>query len=1263
MAFSRPLMGLIEAIRDATVKDIQLQQLRSSILSTPAAYPHHAEQDGLLLVHGRILVPNETALRTLLLREFHSSTIGGHAGITRTFRRLAANFHWTGMRREVRRFVSECQVFQRMKSDSLTPAGLLQPLPIPNQVFEDISIDFIVGLPKSNGKEAICVVVDRLTKYAHFFSLPRQFDSELVARILVQGVIKLHGIPRSIVSDRDRIFLSDMWTELARLQGTELCFSSAYHPQTDGQTEALNRCLEMYLRCMAGDDPGKWEQFLSWAEYWYNTAYQSSAGMNPFRALYGRDPPTIMNYLEGNLQQAQQRMKTQADRHRRELQLEVSLRLHREQKLGPRYFGPYRVLQKVGQVAYKLDLPASTHIHSVFHVSQLKPCKGHSDRQITPLPLLQEDLTSDTATANLADKVVLPGGGTVMHAPVTAMPEKNEETQEPRRSSRERKTPNCPVHYQAVPRQNLKIVLIPWYLLKFPTMAVEGSKKSQASASLPPRKINLQKFAESRAAELESLHSTVSARLNNDFRSRRNKRRRTTSFDSQASKKRNRKRQRLIKVDKGTVSGLETEEKKNEPPIPRRVRRRMELKKNPESGFVTSGDGTKRLRTHVWHAKRFTMAKRWGFYLPLGLHGRGRGSRAVLRWFKQGVLLHDASYNIAVQLEGPEDSLVAILEMVLVPSTSVKSDGVSGSVLSGVTYGIAMLHHVGAPYSQPIAPVTYMWHPHRQSKEDDNNNCYRSCFCQLWVWIHASAFSEGYDALKCACQKLMIDRGITINCFSREGQLAKLELIGCKAFQLLQKIVHPVSCIADNSWQLQKCSVEKDSDDFQKEKSFTLENEEHTPSHAILSFTINDPRLLSAKEIADFHEPDSIIDMQEVGASDRDNLTGNLDKNTGLGSLSCPKPEGNEILSDKNLWDASSRIDPPEEESELCMEKHQQRMDFFCLDDPKSGPPRTSNKVQRSRSCPILLLKDNSKDSPIRWSVILPISWARVFWNCLVSKGAHVIGLREKHWIAGEIGLPCFPSDFPECRSYLFLNEIEATASREKAERRPPAVRPFRIPIPSPWNVIHTAFGKLTTRGEHLLLFPQLQNRNSSLVKVMKDKNMMEKGQNGIAQISYSHRLCFVRVHLHAYKEGVFEEGAVICAPSLADISMWTSSTTSIEGGLEMPNSAVGSYFKEQPSGKWELQEPDDPASIEYHRWPVGFVTTGFVRGSKKPTAVAYCEAVLLACLREEQWKEMTAKRRRKEIYVLVRNLRSSAYRLALATIVLEQQEEDLRFL
>ncbi|KAL4303471.1 hypothetical protein GQ457_10G029000 [Hibiscus cannabinus] len=457
MAFSRPLFGILDDIRAANRTDIDIQRIRASLQQGQSEFSEYKEHDGLLLVRGKILVPQETALKSLLLREFHSSLIGGHAGITRTFQRLAANFYWKGMRKEVRQFVTECQVCQRMKSASLSPAGLLQPLPIPNQVFEDISLDFIVGLPKSNGKETIMVVVDRLTKYSHFFALPKHFDSKYVAQIMVQGIVKLHGIPRTIVSDRDRIFVSDMWTEIAKLQGTELCFSSAYHPQTDGQTEALNRCLEMYLRCMAGDDPSKWEQYLAWAEYWYNTAYQTSAGMTPFRALYGREPPTILNYLEGsshnaqvdhdlkerdallrvlkgNLVEAQVRMKNQADKHRRELELEegswafvrlqpyrhLSLRLQKHHKLGPSFFGPYRIIKRIGQVAYKLELPDSTRIHPVFHVSQLKPCKGQPLQQITPLPLMMDDFCLPTSTENLEDKVLLTGGGNVKEQVETA---------------------------------------------------------------------------------------------------------------------------------------------------------------------------------------------------------------------------------------------------------------------------------------------------------------------------------------------------------------------------------------------------------------------------------------------------------------------------------------------------------------------------------------------------------------------------------------------------------------------------------------------------------------------------------------------------------------------------------------------------------------------------------------------------------------------------------------------------------------------------
>ncbi|GMI85390.1 hypothetical protein HRI_002208300 [Hibiscus trionum] len=451
MAISRPLFGVLDDIRMASTQDPHIQAIRQQIRDTNSECFDYADHEGLILFQGRILVPNEVALRSLLLREFHESKLGGHSGINRTYRRLSANFYWQSMRQDVRHYVRNCQICQRMKSESLRPAGLLQPLPIPVQVFEDLALDFIVGLPKSNGKEAILVVVDRLTKYGHFFALPKKFDSKLVAKILVQGIIKLHGIPKSLVSDRDRIFISAVWTEMAKLQGTELCISFAYHPQTDGQTEALNRCLEMYLRCMAYDDPSKWEQYLPWAEYWYNTAYQNSAGMTPFKALYGRDPPAMVDYLEGsakndqvrqelqerneilrllkhNLWQAQVRMKNQADKHRRELELAVgswvyvklqpyrqlSIRLQKQQKLSPRFFGPYQVEQRVGVVAYRLKLPDNARIHPVFHISQLKPCRGQPTQQITPLPLLQDTLPATIAVDNLEDKVHLDKGGNVM---------------------------------------------------------------------------------------------------------------------------------------------------------------------------------------------------------------------------------------------------------------------------------------------------------------------------------------------------------------------------------------------------------------------------------------------------------------------------------------------------------------------------------------------------------------------------------------------------------------------------------------------------------------------------------------------------------------------------------------------------------------------------------------------------------------------------------------------------------------------------------
>lgn len=160
----------------------------------------------------------------------------------------------------------QCDVCQRNKYETVAAPGLLQPLPIPTKLWSDISMDFIEGLPSSSYKTVIYVVVDRLSKYAHFISLTHPYTATAVAQAFLDNVFKLHGMPLSIVSDRDPVFTSKLWKELFRLQSTSLCMGSSYHPQTDGQTEVVNRCVEGYLRCVAGDRPTVWTKWLSLAE-------------------------------------------------------------------------------------------------------------------------------------------------------------------------------------------------------------------------------------------------------------------------------------------------------------------------------------------------------------------------------------------------------------------------------------------------------------------------------------------------------------------------------------------------------------------------------------------------------------------------------------------------------------------------------------------------------------------------------------------------------------------------------------------------------------------------------------------------------------------------------------------------------------------------------------------------------------------------------------------------------------------------------------
>lgn len=243
------------------------------------------------------------------------------------------------MKKQIKTWVQTCQVCLQAKPERIKYPGLLEPLSVPFKPWQHIALDFVEGLPQSGKYNCLLVVVDRFSRYGHFIPLSHPYTAAKIAKLLVDNIFKAHSLPESIVSDRDPVFASKFWQEFFRAVGTELRMSTSYHAKTDGSTERLNQCIETYLRCFVHAYPKRWSNWISLAEYWYNTSHHSALQNSPFVVLYGHeprhwgiDPPdvcTVSNLetwlaerrvvhdlLRQQLLRAQQIMKKQADKNR-----------------------------------------------------------------------------------------------------------------------------------------------------------------------------------------------------------------------------------------------------------------------------------------------------------------------------------------------------------------------------------------------------------------------------------------------------------------------------------------------------------------------------------------------------------------------------------------------------------------------------------------------------------------------------------------------------------------------------------------------------------------------------------------------------------------------------------------------------------------------------------------------------------------------------------------------------------------------------------
>ena len=428
--------SLLADIHEAIVNDPEYRSLLKQSASTLAKQSLSIDRSYLYHSRDRLYIPNDVALRTRLMHECHDAPTSGHLGKDKTIAQVKRRFYWPRMDAEIVQYVTSCDACQRNKPSQQSTMGLLQPLPIPHRPWSQVSLDLITALPRTRlGNDAIVVFVDKVTKMVHYVPTTTSVTAPQLATLFIREVVRLHGVPDSLLSDRDPRFTAHFWRSLWSQLGTRLTMSTAYHPQTDGQTERSNRTLEEMLRHYVSWRQTDWDEHLSALEIANNNSKQTSTGFTPYYLNSGHEIrlplDAALPLVDGknpiaaerirrlhedlimareHIERAQKRQAHYADQHRRHVTFAVGDRVllstqhlrmvgvKRTPKLTFKYIGPFTVVRVVGPNAYELDLPANMSLHPVFNISRLKAYKdgtmSHPSRDQSntrPLPVIDAD--------------------------------------------------------------------------------------------------------------------------------------------------------------------------------------------------------------------------------------------------------------------------------------------------------------------------------------------------------------------------------------------------------------------------------------------------------------------------------------------------------------------------------------------------------------------------------------------------------------------------------------------------------------------------------------------------------------------------------------------------------------------------------------------------------------------------------------------------------------------------------------------------------